>query len=792
MRKIYSIVALALGALLLTGCPPKDNYSLTVTPSEIKDVPYTGDTKTVEIDASHTWSITNALEIPEWITIAEEELDGAAGKTTITLTIELNRGDVRDFDIEVACGGVKKTIKVNQLAPEPIIVNTSASLKDMRYTGATATLNVISMLSWEVTAKPTWVTLSAEEGEGDAELTLTLVENKEGKVLEGEIVFEAGENSVTLEISQQYGMYMPDPVLRTVLENNNNIKVLDAENGIFEFTEYGSYTSSAYVTGDLKSLKGLEFFTSFNTLTVIGSTATSFDYSPVADRLTSLTLDGLAKFNEIDFAELPKLQSLNLKNLTALTEVDLSPLAESLIYTLGIENVKFEVDLSQVPNLGTFNVKNMPDMTTLDIAGHENLTTIMVAGTGITSLVTENNAKLATINIQGSLKSIDISGAPAINNITTDAVSGSMYDRWDEVFNLAKAVGLEEFTANAHAKVIKILCDGNPTLKKIIVQDNPTLTVAKITNNPELNYFDATGSENLALSWSNNADPYEVIPSDLTKTFVKDAAFRNELKELGLVNVVNEATGEVEYTAAAQTVTSLDLSDLDIQSLSGMSYFPALESLNISGNTAITIIPFGDMPTLKTLDCSGLTGITDLTVPATAVNLTTLICSDNPNLKSVNVTTTVTTLDISNTGITSYYVPMDLETLKCHGIQLTDMTFAIPFSGNPKIANIYFKENVNAISEGTLDLSDANVKKFDATSGGFFGGKPMPWTKVTCSNNTVIEEISFSKNTQAITEITLTNNTNLKTLTLTGATGAATIPVTESGNNNGEALVIAR
>ena len=120
-RLIYLLPVAALFAF--SACSkPDDNAStgdayITVSPSSIQDVPYTGDTYKVEIDANCKWTITKTDDEGNPVQWLKTDKLTGEGKATISILVEENPGNVaRSGAVNITSDKASASIDITQAA----------------------------------------------------------------------------------------------------------------------------------------------------------------------------------------------------------------------------------------------------------------------------------------------------------------------------------------------------------------------------------------------------------------------------------------------------------------------------------------------------------------------------------------------------------------------------------------------------------------------------------------------------------------------------------------------------
>jgi hypothetical protein len=155
-----------------------------------------GETKTVTVDASVTWTVdvTEGNEDGEWLTATK------VNETSFTVTATPNTDEIeRTGEITVAGGSVTETITVTQavaVAADPYInVETTLSVVAA---GETKTVTVDANVDWEVSTTDSWITATKVD---ETSFTVTASANTAG-VRTGEITVAGGSVTETITVTQ--------------------------------------------------------------------------------------------------------------------------------------------------------------------------------------------------------------------------------------------------------------------------------------------------------------------------------------------------------------------------------------------------------------------------------------------------------------------------------------------------------------------------------------------------------------------------------------------------------------
>ncbi len=417
----------------------------------------------------------------------------------------------------------------------------------------------------------------------------------------------------------------------------------------------------------------------------------------LTDRISSvsaLTIDGL---NIEDLT--------GIEDFVALVDLDCS------------SNLLDSFDLSSNTNLQVLDCSNNT-ITTLDLSAYTLLTHLNCSENNITTLDVSSLPNLEDLN-------------SATNNLTTiDLSNNTLLTKLD--LSATAILNLEVSTNTALQNLAFTNTPGgydldlsvNTALVEILLTDsNLTGLNLKNGNNANITNFNATGNqfycievENVAdaiTNWGSNIDTSTDFKVNCSESSIPNTAFEHYLEThdaLGNIVSVGDDTSmgngidndTLVYTTAINTVTDLDISNLAIDDLTGISHFTALESLNCSQNTISTLDLFSNT-NLRTLIASSNINLSTVNIKDLS-QLETLTLTDNAQLTQLDLSTNtgIVSLDLSNNGFTTLDLTqnINLTTLDVSNNALTTLylnngnnaamnsTDAVIATGNPDLACI--------------------------------------------------------------------------------------------------------
>ena len=161
---------------------------------------------TIEVSSNIEWEVIT----PQWVT---SSIMNGANDAVLTLTISPIGGDMSESrEGEVVIGKpdlVSATVNIEQKVTPLFDIEVAPSYIEFVCTGETKTVVVATEDSWTASAGAEWVTLSQNEGLGDAEISVTVGENPLYERRHTNVVFTAASGAhAVLVVSQEAS---PDP-----------------------------------------------------------------------------------------------------------------------------------------------------------------------------------------------------------------------------------------------------------------------------------------------------------------------------------------------------------------------------------------------------------------------------------------------------------------------------------------------------------------------------------------------------------------------------------------------------
>lgn len=167
------------------------------------------------LNSTGAWTIENNYD---WITV-EPSSGGQATGESIQITVDTNtQPTVRTGEVKFKLTGTNKEAVLHIMQDSLYILFVRPTSLTFAAAGESKTLDIYNNLGWELVSKPDWITLSAESGDGDEQISVTAAAATEAR--SGNIVFANGTATATCAVYQA----APAPVgpgLRTLPASSN-------------------------------------------------------------------------------------------------------------------------------------------------------------------------------------------------------------------------------------------------------------------------------------------------------------------------------------------------------------------------------------------------------------------------------------------------------------------------------------------------------------------------------------------------------------------------------------------
>ncbi|MCR4918433.1 MAG: BACON domain-containing protein [Prevotella sp.] len=159
-------------------------------------------TQTVELSTDGQWTATTSD--PSWLGVAPAS---GTGNTLLTVTVAENNTDgERDGFVTVSVDGTAKTIAVTQQGKYFTIAPTD--LAELPSTGGTHSLHIATNEAWTSQSSSTWMVVSARQGQGDIDVTLTAPDNASAQARRDTTTFAPQHLQPVRVVTRQAARYL--------------------------------------------------------------------------------------------------------------------------------------------------------------------------------------------------------------------------------------------------------------------------------------------------------------------------------------------------------------------------------------------------------------------------------------------------------------------------------------------------------------------------------------------------------------------------------------------------------
>ncbi|MFZ0595724.1 MAG: T9SS type A sorting domain-containing protein, partial [Flavobacterium sp.] len=419
-------------------------------------------------------------------------------------------------------------------------------------------------------------------------------------------------------------------------------------------------------------------------------------------------------------------------------------------------------------------------LITLDVSKNKLLQYLDCGFNQLTALDVSNNTALFYLNCYyNKLTALDIS---MLTELTDLACSDSKLSKLDVSKNTKlKSLLCEKMTFTtldiSNNTALKELYCGNGKLTTLNVSKNKALTILQCFNNqlsdlnikngtntllttvnfiqnPDLICIQVDDVEFANTNWGSKKDAAATFNTNCSIDFVllPDTSFEQKLIDLGIDT--DGLNGRIT-TGNISAITSLDLSNSNIQDLTGIEYFTALTFLDCSDNQ------------LKTLDVSKNLALE--TLNASSNQITTLDFSKNTKLKIVYITNNpLISVNLQNGNNRNFVLPsstdkktaalytsfLGLTTLSC--IKVDD-----PAYSNANWSKIKEPTTIYSATCSALGIEDAAFNKAVLY--------PNPTKGEVNINNIALEKATvYNSSGQLVKTFTLNSANTNNTINLSG------------------------
>jgi len=516
------------------------------------------------------------------------------------------------------------------------------------------------------------------------------------------------------------------------------------------------------------------------------------DYVPTANINTVTTLE-IASKNIQDLTGIEAFTSLEYLGcaFNQITTLDLS--SNLALLTLYAPNNQLSViDVSQNVNLTTLVCWGNYSLHTLDVSQNVNLEVLSCGFTALNSLNVSTNTLLTSLKCEAiGLTNMDITNNTLLTEVQlqNNGLTGLDISQNTALQSLHIASnGLTSLDTSTNTNLQSVVANNND-VASLDLSSNTNLTFVNVRNNPSLHILNVKNGNNINFSnfyADNNPNLTCILVDDAAYstanwtyidaqtsfndvqcpvpglTYVPDDNFEQKLIDLGYDSGTLD---DFVTTANIDTVTTLDVSNLNITDLTGIEDFIALQTLNCSSNQ-ISSLDLSQNVALTNLNCSSnslsylnVKNGNNSNIPTANFNAT-----NNPNLTCILVDDAV----YSTTNWTNIDAQTVFNNISCEPLTyVPDDNFEqalIDLGYDDALDDYVITSHINAIT--SLTVNNKNIGSLTGIED-FISLETLSCTQNNISNidisaNTALTTLNVSNNN--LTSLILTQNVNLTTL----------------------------
>ncbi|MDR0682600.1 MAG: hypothetical protein LBG15_12270 [Dysgonamonadaceae bacterium] len=401
------------------------------------------------------------------------------------------------------------------------------------------------------------------------------------------------------------------------------------------------------------------------------------------NELTALDLHKNLAVNTLNVRNNSTLKSVYLEKNQVITNLYMDTPPTSLVYLNYISGIKDNVFMEYLIRTfdsdgdGKISEAESIEIIAIDcselnisslegIAQFTNLTSLICSGNNLTSIDISSNPALVTFVCDGNdLERLNVSANRAL---VTLSCSGNRLTS----LNVASNKELKTLICNDN-KLLSLTVTDNTKLETLLCQDNFITRTMDLSKNLSLSMMNCMNNRQLTRLYLKAGQEIETLLKDDDVTDIKylgegelsidipDENFRNYLVE----NFDKNEDGEISREEAL-LIKTINCSNKDIHSLSGIEYLVNLQSLNCLGNN-LTSLSLSANTALRTLDCSD-NQLSSIDINS-CTELRQFYCENN-NLTSLNVMRNTKLINVAcyNNRLDHLNIRRnpDMETLVCY------------------------------------------------------------------------------------------------------------------------------
>lgn len=180
---------------------------ITITP-DLYQCGEEGGEAEVSVSSNFAWTVSG---VPDWMTCTPMEGTGEAMVTLTVRAIASEMSDAREADLVFGNGTTHAILHVSQSREPQVNISVMPKIIDVDYEGGAKSVAVMCDGAWTASASEDWVTLDATQGEGNAELVVTVSENPTFELRQASVVLVSSSGMEAIITVRQDAAPTPNP-----------------------------------------------------------------------------------------------------------------------------------------------------------------------------------------------------------------------------------------------------------------------------------------------------------------------------------------------------------------------------------------------------------------------------------------------------------------------------------------------------------------------------------------------------------------------------------------------------
>lgn len=173
---------------------------LSVSPTHM-ELEEEGGEFVVAVSSNISWMVSS---LPDWVTCSQTHGEGDAS-VTVTVAPFDSKTEVREVEVTFGNTEIVDVLRIVQVSGSLVgTLVVTPQIVEMAYSGESKPITVMCDEAWSATIDGDWVTLNKTQGEGNDELTVTVIENTQQEERGASIEFaSASGNTATIKVIQE-------------------------------------------------------------------------------------------------------------------------------------------------------------------------------------------------------------------------------------------------------------------------------------------------------------------------------------------------------------------------------------------------------------------------------------------------------------------------------------------------------------------------------------------------------------------------------------------------------------